>query len=162
MSTTPATGDRGKQSLQVRVKGVSAEPGDADADQWAEASLAERIPRLRASAAEWQKTVGTVAGLFGAGTLLNADATARALSQNARDLFTITAFATFITVAASIVLASLAAQPRTTEIPADIAGRREAQATTFAYTRRRLRASRWCAGAAMVTLLASFAVRWYG
>ena len=162
MSTTPATGGTGKQSARVRVKGVSTEPGDSDADEWAEASLADRLPRLRASAAEWQKTVGTVAGLFGAGTLLNADATVRALSQNARDLFTVTAFAAFITVAASIVLASLAAQPRTIEIPADIAGRREAQTAAFAYTRSRLRASRWCAGAAMITLLASFAVRWYG
>lgn len=163
MSTPAPTSDGGEVPIAgVRVVGVPTEPGDSDADQWAQSAVDERLPRLRASAAEWQKTVGTVAGLFGAGTLLNADTTVRGLPQDARNLFVATAFIAFTAVAASIVLASLAAQPRIVEIPADIAGRQQAQDAAFAYTRGRLRASRWFAGAALVTLLFSFAVRWYG
>ena len=153
MSTTPATGGTGKQSARVRVEGVSTEPGDSDADGVGRSVLG------RPAAAPACKRCGMAEdGRHRSRTVWRRDAPQRRrhgtspVAERPRPLPRTTAFAAFITVAASIVLASLAAQPRTIEIPADIAGRREAQTAAFAYTRSRLRASRWCAGAAMITL----------
>ncbi|MBO0901802.1 hypothetical protein J1G42_14550 [Cellulomonas sp. zg-ZUI222] len=161
MSTTPPRDDGRGPADGLRVVGVPTEPGDSEVDAWADAAVSERLPRLRAVAAEWQKTVGTVAGLLGAGTLLNADTAVGSLSPAARNLFALAAGIAFTAAAASIVLASLAAQPRIQEIPPGVVARRAARDEAFVYARRRLVASRWCAGIALVALLASFGVRWY-
>ncbi|MDC7121199.1 hypothetical protein OMK64_06590 [Cellulomonas fimi] len=160
MSATPPTDGHGVAD-RLRVVGVATQPGDSEIDAWADAAVAERLPRLRAVAAEWQKTVGAVAGLLGAGTLLNADSTARALPLGARHVFTLAAVLAFTAAAASIVLASVAAQPRIRTIPPGVAARRAARDEAFSYARARLVASRWCAGVALVALLVSFGVRWY-
>lgn len=161
MSTTPPRDDGRGIADRLRVVGVPTEPGDSEIDAWADAAIAERLPRLRAVAAEWQKTVGAVAGLLGAGTLLNADTTVRALSPDARNLFALAAGLAFTAAAASIVLASLAAQPRVRRIPPGVVARRAARDGAFSYAHGRLLASRWCAGIALFALLVSFGVRWY-
>lgn len=145
-----------------RVQGVSVNPEDFAVDDWAEAALRDRLPRLRAMAGEWQKTVGTVTGLFGAGALFNADTAVRALDGSSKTIFAVIAVSAFLAAAASIVLASLASQSRLAEIPPDVTARRRLQDEAFTYTRRRLKWSRQLAGVAVVALLASFLIRWLG
>jgi hypothetical protein len=144
------------------VQGASLNPEDWAADEWAEAALRDRLPRLRAMAAEWQKTVGTVSGLFGVGALFNADTAVRALDGFSRTWFAGMAISAFLAAGGSIVLASLASQSRLLEIPPDVAARRHLQEEAFIYTRRRLTWSRRLAGLAIMALLASFLFRWFG
>jgi hypothetical protein len=132
------------------------------ADEWAEAAIRDRLPRVRAMAAEWQKTVGTVAGLFGAGALFNADAAVLALGTGSRVAFAALAFGAIAAAAASIVLASLASQSRLVNVPPDAPGRRRMQEEAFNYSQSRLTWSRRLAGVAVVALIGSVGVRWVG
>lgn len=145
-----------------RVRGASLAPGDLDSDEWAEDAIRDRLPRLRTMATEWQKTVGTVAGLLGIGALFNADAAVRVLGEISRIAFAVLAVCAFLAASGSIVLASLASQSRVLQVTPDVRSRRDLQESAFTYTRDRLKWSRQLAGVAVVALLGSFLVRWFG
>jgi len=146
----------------VTVPDAGEDPEDLAAEEWAEAAIRERLPRLRAMATEWQKTVATVAGLFGAGTLFNADTAVRALGWIGKTGFAVLAVVAFLAASGSIVLASLASQTRLVEIPPDVVSRRRLRDQEFEEARLRLRWSRLLAGVAVVALLGSFLFRWFG
>lgn len=143
------------------VQGARLNPEDRAADDWAEAAVRDRLPRLRATAAAWQQTVGTVAGLLGIGTLFNADAVVDKMSEPEKAWFAVLAIAAFLAASGSIALASLASQYRSVEIPPDVTARRGLEDAAFKYTRLRLMWSRQLAGVAMLALLGSFLFRWF-
>jgi len=152
---------RSRNRSSIRAAAPASEQ-ERLADQWADEAILSHLPRLRTSAAEWQKAVASLAGLLGAGTLLNADSAVRALSPGWRIGYGVAAGLALVLAGSALALASVASQNREVEIPPDLGERLQLYNKTVEYTCSRLQLSRRCTALAAVALIISFAIRWYG
>lgn len=145
-----------------KVRPAKLTPEMRDADNWAELLIAEQLPRTRSLAAQWGATLGALTALFGAGTIIDADDSVRALHPEGwAILYGILTAAALVAAAIAIVLAALAAQGSVVEIPPDITERLELRQRLVADAQRNVQWSRRVAGLAVVVLVAAFGVRWY-
>jgi hypothetical protein len=132
------------------------------ADEWAEASIRERLPRVRAVATAWGATVTAITALFGVGTIAGSDTVVTKLSKPWGVLYGVLVGGALMAAAISLLFASLAAQFRRTEISPGIASRQGLHERIFQDTVRDLRRSRLAAGLAILLLVLAMSVRWYG
>jgi len=146
---------------RIRLRAVRLTPAELAADAWAEKAIDERLTAIRSAASDWGKAVATIAGLLGAGSLLNADTAVRALKPNADIAYAVLAALAFVTAVAAVTFASLAASPRRRLFGPDVGSRQTARAAAFTRASRLLFASRITTGLAVTLLLASFGVRWF-
>lgn len=151
-----------KEPVPIKVRATRLTAAELAADAWAEKAIDERLPTIRAAASDWGKAVATIAGLLGAGSLLNADTAVRELSSGAAITYAALAGLAFVSAVAAVTLASLAAAPHRQLITPDVGDRGRLRDSTFTTAARRLDASRIATGLAVLLLLASFAVRWFG
>jgi len=132
------------------------------ADRWAEAVVSERGANLRVLATSWGATVSAITGLFGLGTLADADA----VVQSLRDGFWPVAFGILVTssvaaAAGSLYFASHAAQAQIIRVPAGVQERLRLRDASFDEALTSVGRSRKLALAALVLLALCTAVRWY-
>jgi hypothetical protein len=143
------------------AKAVDLTDEQRRANAWAEQAIEQRIPQLRALAGRWTTTLGTLVGLLGGASVLNADDKVRALDSFWRITYGIIAFFAVGLAAVATYLGMLAAGEREFDVPPDLAGRVREMNNTFQRGRTFLRYSLVLAGIALVLLAISFAVRWY-
>lgn len=149
-----------RPAVHIGPAGFSA--AELAADDLVERAIAERLPRLRTVASSWGATVGGITALFGAGVVIDADDRVRALTPAAGILYGVLAALALSAAAASLYLAALAAESRPRRVGSDLDSRTNALDEVFRKGVRALMASRLCAALAVLLLIASMAVRWYG
>jgi hypothetical protein len=164
-ANTPGCGAAGGAEVPgagSEVKPATLTPGQRDADAWAEEAERERLPRIRQVAQDWQVSVSTITALFGAGTLISADAVVRSLDPSGwAVLYGVLAALALVSAGVAILLASLAGHPvwstRSPNVPAEVQLRED----RISKAHCKLLWSRILAFLAVALLIAGYAVRWY-
>lgn len=136
-------------------------PAERDADEWAEQLLAERLPAIRSLAERWGTIVGTLTGLLGAGSVINADDAVRALREPWSVIYGVLAGAALASAAVATYLAGRAASGGLHQVPPGVRDRMALRTRLFASAARDLALSRRTTALALLALAASFAIRWY-
>jgi hypothetical protein len=132
------------------------------ADELVEQGIAERLPRARKLAEQWGTTATALTALFGTGTVLGADDAVRALALPWSGVYGLLVGLALLCAAGSIVLAASGAQQQVVDAPEDLTARVKLVDALTDSVLKRLLYSKWASGLAIVFLMASFAVRWFG
>lgn len=144
------------------VVGVDPPPPlEQAAFEWGQQAVKDRLPNTRALAEKWGTTVSTVTALFGTGTILSSDTMVRSLVSPWEMWYGIAAGLALILSATAIWRASRAAQATIGDIPAGAEERLLLYKRRLDDSVRNLHISRWCAGIAVLLLLATLCIRWY-
>lgn len=136
-------------------------PLEQAAYDWGQQAVKDRLPNTRALAEKWGTTVSALTALFGTGTILSSDTVVRSLVSPWGVRYGIAACLALILSAAAIWCASRAAQATVGDIGPGAAERLVLYEKRLKNSVRSLHISRWCAGIAVLFLLASLAIRWY-
>jgi hypothetical protein len=141
-------------------RGVVLSPQEAAAAEWARTAIAERLPRLRKSAATWATTWSGIFTLVGIAEVFGATETVRGFKDHWAVYYSVVTVLGLVLAAASVLLASWAAASSPREIRTDIASAVVLEDSLFASAQGRLRAAHLFGGIGVLLVAASFFLLW--
>lgn len=139
----------------INTKGVQPTPEEELAQAVAELAWKERLPRTQKLASDWQAVIGAVTGLFGVGSIIAAPEAIRAVTSGWAKAASICAVLGLVFFAVSVVLASVAAQPRgSSKVSRDLTKLTAWYEDSIEHARCLLKWSRWTAALAAALMVA--------
>jgi hypothetical protein len=133
-----------------------------DADSWAEQLVHDQLPNTRKLGQQWAATVTALTGLFGLGIVIDADDAVHALTTGWAIAYGVLVGVAVLAAAAAILLASLASHGWLATIPPGVQERIALRHDLVRKAHSQLRLSWLLTGIALLFLIGSFGVRWYG
>jgi hypothetical protein len=143
-------------------------PEDLDAehravDAWVEQARQEELPRARQLAQQWLATFSAITGLVAVGSIIGADDAIHALDSPWSWIYVGVGGIALVLAVVAIVIGSRAAGLRDMGyVSADVRARLGLRQAMVGYSKHRLRISQWLALAALIAVVVSLGVRYFG